>query len=116
MKKLAGLTATLSILLAGCVADNPPDTSSDAPIIKEFKETRYKVQKKTNEIGQESVTTVINAGDKTGVNRTVTGISEAIVNTSEEIGQEQKGDLMGSDVTLFPQEAENDGKVLRIDF
>ena len=116
MKRLVGMLMITLFAPVGCAVTDPPDTAGDAPVIKEFKETSYEVRKKANEVGQGGVTYVRNVGDQTGVNKTVTGISEVIVDTSEEIGQEQKGELFGADVSLFPPQAENDGKVLRVDF
>ena len=56
------------------------------------------------------------AGMKTGVTPVVQGVSQAVVDATEQIGTEKRGNVMGQDVILFPPETQDDGKVLKIEF
>ena len=108
----------LCVFFAGCANQDTCDVE-DNPIRKVqcgTAEVTQGVKKVVVDVGEEGVSTLHNAGMKSGVSPALQGVSQAIVDTSEQIGQEQRGTVMGQEVILFPPETENEGKILRIEF
>ncbi len=111
-------TLVLCVVCAGCANQDTCDVE-DNPIRKVqcgTAEVTHGVKKAVVDVSEEGVSTLHNAGMKTGVSPALQGVSQVIVDTSEQIGQEQRGKVMGQEVILFPPETENEGKILRIEF
>ena len=108
----------MCVVCAGCATQDTCDVDK-TPMQKmqcEAAEVTEGVTKTVVDVSEEGVNTLHNAGMKSGVTPALQGVSQAIVDTSEQIGKEQRGTVMGKDVVLFPPETENEGKILRIEF
>lgn len=105
-------------VVAGCATQQTCETE-DHPVRRmqcETAEVAEGVTKTVVDVSEEGVNTIHNAGKRSGVTPAVQGVSQAIVDASEEIGKEQRGKMMGQEVILFPPETENEGKILKIEF
>lgn len=96
----------------GCAGNDNQSGSA----VEDIRETSYKIQKTAADAGEKGVKTIKAASDVTGTTKIVKGVSQVIVDVSEDIGQEKKGKIMGQDATLFPPEAQKEGKILKIEF
>jgi len=106
--------AVFCVFVSGCNIKNiPPDPPE---VIQGIQNTTSDVGTAVSGAGEQGITTVDSVGSTTGVKNVIKGVGKAVVDTSENIGQEQKGKVMGKDMTIFPPEAEEDGKVIKIDF
>jgi hypothetical protein len=108
----------LCVFCAGCAHDESKN-KDDNPLLRvqsDAVEVTEGVTKTVIDVSEEGISSLHDAGMKTGVTPAVRGVSQAIVETSEQIGQEQRGTVMGQEVILFPPETENEGKILRIEF
>lgn len=108
------LGVALAVAIAGCET-NESETKAGAPF-QEVGDAARQAGRKAADAGQTGVEAINAAGDKTGVKNAVKGVSQVVVDTSEDIGRSQHGNVMGQDVTLFPPETENEGKILKIEF
>lgn|GEM_PF-2822285 len=106
--------AIFFVFVCGCGLKNvPPDPPE---VVEGIRNTTSEVGTAVTGAGERSVETVDSVGSATGVKNVIKGVGSAIVDTSEDIGQEKKGKVMGKDMTIFPPEARDDGKVIKIDF
>ena len=107
------ITAVTLFVFNGCASK---DEQADKQPLSQIRNATIQTKDTVTNVGQEGVKTMHNAGMKTGVTPVVQGVSQAIVDTSEEIGTEKRGNVMGQEVILFPPETQDDGKVLKIEF
>ena len=105
----------IALLFMGCICCFAAD-DQDGTAVEKIKSASYKIKKTAADTGEKGVKTIKSASDVTGATKVVKGISQVIVDASEDIGQEKKGKILGQDATLFPPETENDGKILKIEF
>jgi len=100
-------------VINGCA--NRATKEEDQPL-SQIRNATIQTKDTVTNVGQEGVKTVHNAGMRTGVTPVVQGVSQAVVDASEQIGSEKRGNVMGQEVILFPPETQEDGKVLKIEF
>jgi len=104
------------MVTASCFCGCAGSDNQDKSAVEGIRETSYQVQKTAVDTGEKGVETIKAASDISGTTKVVKGVSQVVVDTSEDIGRERKGKIMGQDATLFPPETENDGKILKIEF
>lgn len=92
------------------------EKQTDNQPITQLKNATIKTRDTVTAVGQEGVKTIDHAGRQSGVTPVVQGVSQAIVDTTEQLGEEKRGNIMGQEVILFPPETKHDGKVLKIEF
>ena len=104
------------MVTVGCFCGCAGNDNQSESGMEGIRETSYKIQKTATDVGEKGVETIKTASDVTGTTKIVKGVSQVIVDASEDIGQEKKGKIMGQDATLFPPETEKEGKILKIEF
>ncbi|MEW6534640.1 MAG: hypothetical protein AB1454_03335 [Candidatus Auribacterota bacterium] len=110
------LCAAMMCVQAGCTTGDEAGISGESNIARDIEETSRQVGQSVADAGQSGVETIDNAGEKSGVKNVVKGVGQVVVDTTEDIGRPQRGEVMGNELTLFPPETENEGKVLKIEF
>ncbi len=113
---LGFVLAGIMIYISGCGIEQPSQTTDEPQVVKNIHQAVYEVDKTATDAGEKVVEVLTNAGEATGVTPVMQGVSQVIVDTSEDIAQPKTGTVMGQETTLFPPETENEGKILKIEF